>query len=126
MKLREYLDERDFETNHPQATNYLRNAKYSVYKWDDETHIYASGDGYEGNYEHWKKIEEDGVHFYETSDGVEIIIDSEPLYNFALEKVTHEHIEDEGGIWHKQNKMTLSNEAYKSLHIDSNDTKTTK
>ena len=125
MKLREYLAERDFETNHPYATNYLRNAKYSVYKGINYTQIYASEDGYEGNYEHWENIEEDGIHFYDTSDGVELIIDSKALYHFALKNATYMHIEDEDGIW-RENKMTLSNEAYKSLHIDSNDTKTTK
>lgn len=125
MKLREYLDERDFETNHPQATNYLRNANYLVYKGIGESHIYASGDAYEGNYEDWENIEEDCIHFYDTSDGVELIIDSKALYHFALKNATYMYIEDEYGIWRK-NKMTLSNEAYKSLHIDSNDTKITK
>lgn len=126
MKINEYLAERDFEKNHPQATNYLRNAKYSVYKGIDGTHIYVSEDGYEGDYEHWENIEEDGVHFYSTYDGVELIIDSKALYNFTLKNATYMYIEDDNGTWHEQNKMTLSNEAYKSLHIDSNDTKRTK
>lgn len=125
MKINEYLTERDFETNHPQATNYLRNANYSVYKGVDDAKIYVNEDGYEGNYEHWKNIEEDGVHFYDTSDGVELIIDSEALYHFALKNATYMHFEDENGIWH-EHETTLSNEAYKSLHIDSNNIKITK
>lgn len=90
MKLREYLAERDFETNHPYATNYLRNANYSVYKGIDDTHIYANEDGYEGDYEHWENIEEDGVHFYNTYDGVELVIDNKPLYHFALKNASQE------------------------------------
>lgn len=90
MKINEYLAERDFEKSHPQATNYLRNAKYLVYKGINGTHIYASEDGYEGDYEHWKNIEDDGVRFYSTSDGVELIIDNKPLYHFALKNASQE------------------------------------
>ena len=90
MKISDYLAERDFENNHPYATNYLRNANYSVYKGINYTQIYASEDEYEGDYEHWKNIEEDGVHFYSTSDGVELIIDNKPLYHFALKNASQE------------------------------------
>ena len=121
------MSDRDFKDSHPYAFRFLSNADYSAEKGVEDTHFFINYSSFNEDYDTWKAIEKDGISFYRVTDTrVEIIVEGQGLYNFALENATYEYIEDEDSIWHKQNKMTLSNEAYKSLHIDSNDTKTTK